>query len=159
MKGIILNEIKSGYFTNMKDVLIAMNDAQKDYNWLISDYECNVYPSNKILFNTEYAFVDGDTLTDIIYQNDIDFIWGVFSGFQKNISKDEILQYKLPFADGNTKLWNEKIKIQNPLADIEIVSWDSSLLLLIAKQEIIINNFLQHYPNALDLEDYNSNSK
>lgn len=156
MKGLIIKKIKSKYFTDMKDVFFAIGNVQKEYNWLITNYECNIYPSKEIPFNQRYVWIDGKLLTDIVMKDDILFIWGVFSAFKKNESKNKILKYSLPFADGNKELWSPDIHIQHPLAEVEIVSWDSSLLLLISRNQKITNSFLKEYPDAIDLEKYNS---
>lgn len=155
MKGLMVEKLRSEYFTNMKDVFDAIGNIQTNYNWLITDYECNIYPSNKIPFNNPYIWIDGQTLANIVMENEIQFIWGVFSAFEKHISLNSVLNHKLPFADGNKELWDADIRIQNPLAEIEIISWDSGLLLVISKDEKIIDNFLKGYPNATDLAEYN----
>lgn len=156
VKGVILENIPRGYFTNMKDIFKAINNKQVDYNWLITNYECNTYPSPKIPQNSEYVWIEGSSLTKIIEKDDIQFIWGVFSGFSKDILLDDIMNYALPFADNNTALWDSNIDIQHPLADIEIISWDSSLLLLITKMENLMGDFKKSFPKCLDLEFYNS---
>ena len=155
MEGVILNELSSGYFTNMKSVFNDMGNIQKEYNWLITDFECNHYPSNDIQSNDEYIFMEGNLLSEILDKYDIQFIWGVFSGFKKNITLENILKEPLPFADGNRELWNAQVKIQHYLADIEIISWDSSLLLLKTKQKQLLDNFIKHNPKSKDLREYN----
>jgi len=158
MRGLLLEELERGYFTNMKEIFGAMSGYQKDYNWLITDYECNCYPSKEISENGKYAFLDGKQLTKIIENNEIQFIWGVFTGFKKEYKLEEILTEPLPYADGNAQLWSKNIKIQNSLADIEIISWDSSLLMVLAKEGRVIENFAEKFPKCRDLAEYNSNN-
>ena len=156
MKAVILEEIESGYFTNMKEIFDAIGNQQKNYNWLISDYECNIYPSSAISIGKDFVWVDGECLTEIVKKDDIQFIWGVFSAFQKTISVEQIMQYDIPIADGNENLWTNKVQIQNPLADIEIIPWDSSLVVLISKADEIVNKFVNRYPKSMDLLEYNT---
>jgi len=156
MKGTVLETIPRGYFTNMKDVFSAIGNQQKNYNWLVSNYECNIYPSSYIPFGKDYVWIDGENLTEIIEKFDIQFIWGVFSGFPKELSVEEIMQYSIPIADGNEKLWDSKVKTQHPLADIEIIPWDSSLVILISASDDIVNKFMKMYPESIDLLEYNS---
>lgn len=66
------------------------------------------------------------------------------------------MKYPLPYADGNPNFWVTDAKIQHPLAEIEIVPWDSTLVLIISKQDSIIESFLNNYPLAEELSDYNS---
>jgi len=156
MKGLIWKELPRGYFTNMKDVFALMNNKQKKYNWLITDYECNHYPSKIIQPDKKYLFIDGSSLTTVIEENDIQFIWGVFTGFKQEIELEEILHESLPYANENVALWNrDNVTIQNSLADIEIISWDSSLLLLLAKSNQMIDDLMKLSPKCKDLLDYN----
>jgi len=155
MKGLILQELPRGYFTNMKDVFTLMNNNQKNYNWLISSYECNHYPSRLIQANKEYIFIDGKLLTSVIEENDIQFIWGVFTGFKQYIDLAEILREPLPYANENIALWVNNITMQHSLADIEIISWDSSELLLLSKSNQIVDDLMKLYPKYKKLLYYN----
>ena len=83
-------------------------------------------------------------------------MWAVLSGFDKNISLSEIMQYPKPYADGYEGFWKNPLSIQHPLAEIEIVPWDSSLTLFLSKREDLVNNFLEFFPSGKDLSAYNS---
>lgn len=155
MKGLLLEELSSNYILNLQNIFDVLNGFEKQYNWLISDYECNNYPSDKIPFNKDVVFMEGEKLSDIINDNEIQFIWGVFSGFDRDISESEIIKYPIPFADGNKELWKETINTQNPLAKIEIVSWDSSLVLVISNDNEVVEKLKKNYSNAKDLFEYN----
>ncbi len=74
----------------------------------------------------------------------------------KGLIIDNILQYELPFADGNKDIWTPNVKIQNPLAKIEIISWDSSLLIVMSEIVDIIDMLHNDYPKASDLVKYKS---
>ena len=97
----------------------------------------------------------GDELTDICKNEDFQWIWGVFSGFHKSVDKEDVLKDKLPQADGYTGFWKNPISIQHPLAEIEIVAWDSSLTIIISKNDNIIEKFMKRNILAEDLEEYN----
>ncbi len=43
MKGLLINKGEK-YFTHLKKIFDSIEDAQKNYNWLITGYEC--YPQN-----------------------------------------------------------------------------------------------------------------
>jgi hypothetical protein len=53
--------------------------------------------------------------------------------YSPKVTLEEILRYGLPFADGYKGFWVNNVGIQHPLAEVEIVAWDSSLTLLISK--------------------------
>jgi len=155
LKGAILRRGEE-YCTHMSNVFAAIKDEQLKYNWLITD--CICYPQNAEyteLLSQEYAWITGEELTHMIDREDFQWIWGVLSGFMKNITLEEVLKYKLPYADGFTGFWGSTLKIQHPLADIEIVPWDSSLVLAISRNNILIDNFMNYFPLAQDLTTYN----
>jgi len=155
MRAVIL-EKGFRYYTDMRAVLKPIRNDFKKYNWLITDCECNHHPDARIPFNTEHIWISGDDFLEIIDEHDIQFIWAVFSAIPKNILVDEALKYEMPFADGYTGFWKNPISIQHPLADIEIVPWDSGLVLLISKNEDIITRFQNSFPLCEDLVDYNA---
>ncbi|PZF90316.1 hypothetical protein C1903_03930 [Listeria ivanovii] len=150
---ISINDQK--FYTDMKKAFEAIQNKQANYNWLISNFECNCYPAG--IPEQEYIWITGEELTKVIAANDIQFIWGVFSGFKKNISLEEILESELPIADGYAGFWKEAISIQHKLASIEIVPWDSTLVLFISKAEELTTLFKENFPNSKDLAEYNGN--
>lgn len=138
-----------------------MNNFQKNYNWLITD--CEAYPKRlghgvRIAQSKDgrYSWIDGTELTNIVKKDDFQWIWAVLSGFDKSISKADALKYKLPYADGYAGFWKENITIQHPLADIELVAWDSGCTLLIGRESSIIRKFREAFPLSEDLGEYNS---
>lgn len=157
MKGIIIDKGEESSIY-LKRIFSPINNIQNDYNWLITN-KCAYYPNDKIsnIFSGKYTFITGEELTYIIEKEDFVWVWGVFSGFRKNISLDEILKYELPWADGYTGFWENPISIQNPLADLEIVAWDGMLTLFISKDESIVEKLAKNIPNSEDLEKYNNN--
>lgn len=158
--GAILENGEIGY-TYLKKMFRAMDNFQKDYNWLITD--CEAYPkrlghSIRIFQSKDsnYAWIDGEELTNIVNRDDFQWIWAVLSGFDKNISKADILKYELPYADGYKGFWEENITMQHPLSSVELVAWDSSCTLLISKHFSIIKKFREVFPLSEDLKKYNS---
>lgn len=155
MKSAILEKGES-YFTYMGPIFQGIRNEQIKYNWLITNCEC--YPRNKKIsdmFLKKYCWLSGEQLTEIIYEEEFQFIWGVFSGFSKDINLDEVLKYDLPYADGHGGFWQNSINIQHPLADIEIVAWDSSLTLFISRVDELVDNFRQRFPLSEDLLERN----
>lgn len=155
MKGLILNKGEKGY-SYLKDVFCKINTLSKNYNWLISYPEC--YPQNKKLqekMYNDYIWLSGSELQNMLYIDNFQWIWGVLSGFPQNILLEDVLKYQLPYADGYTGFWNNPVTLQHPLADVEIVAWDSSCTLCISKDETIIEEFSAIYPCSEDLEVYN----
>jgi hypothetical protein len=149
----ILESIKElKYYTDMNIIMNPFKDSFIKYNWLINDYECNWYPKelNDLEIKTECIWINGEQLYKIIEANEIQFIWAVFSGFNKSISFEEIMEYKLPKSEDYNH-WDNKNGTQNPLADIEIVSCDSSSLIFKSKNEHYINTFLKYFPLSKEI--------
>lgn len=151
MKGCIIKNNK----ITIKEVFHNIKEAEKS-NWLITNIEC--YPrSQKIqkIFDGEYCWLTGKELLEIMNQEEFQWIWGIFSAFQKEIEQQVVLKYCLPYADGYVGFWENPITIQHPLASSEIVAWDGSLLLAISKQDEIITALMEQWKEVQDLEEYN----
>ena len=140
LKGLVIDKGEE-YFTYLKKIFDSIEDAQKNYNWLITGYEC--YPQNEKYIeklSREWCWMTGEELTEMIEDENFQWIWGVFSAFPKTITRDKVLEYELPKADGNAKIWENPISMQNPLSILEIVAWDSSLTVVVSKyMDIIID--------------------
>ena len=133
-----------------------MNEIQRNYNWLITGHEC--YPQNKMyaeMLSKKYCWITGDEFTEMLENEDFQWIWGVFSAFPKNIIKEDVLTYELPKADGYKELWQNPISIQHPFAEIEIIAWDSSMTVVISKNDDIVDLLSKDYLITEDLEYYN----
>lgn len=139
--------------TDLTDVFKAINNIQLEYNWLLTDLECNHYPDNRLCSHA--VFMSGEELTKIVKSTPIQFIWGVLSGFPKNIEIDTSNLTVYPCADNNRDLWKPEVNIQYPGAEIEIICWDSTLTLLLAKDRRVEVMYLDYYEEAIDLEEYN----
>ena len=155
MKGVVIQQGEE-HFTYLKKLFHLIDNVQKRYNWLITAHEC--YPQNPVYakrLSADYCFMTGEDLTEMIENEDFLWIWGVFSAFPKNISKNEILKYELPWADGNEQIWKNPVTLQHPLSKIEIIAWDSTLTVLISKSDEVVETLRENNRFAEDLEEYN----
>ncbi len=152
--GAILDEGEK-FYTYMRKVFNAINNKQKEYNWLITNCECFPYSQEAQKLLREYCFISGDELTQIVEKEDFLWIWAVLSGFKKDIPMDEIMKYPLPYADGYKGFWQNPLSLQHPLASVEIVPWDSSLTLVLSENKEIVDLFRQAFPLSKDLSKYN----
>ena len=154
MKGVIIDN-KEWIPTQLSNIFPLIGNIQNDYNWLITDYEC--YPRNEMLrqfFSGEACYVTGEELTQIIQQEDFQWIWGVLSAFPKSVSEEQILQYALPEAEGNSRIWHRPITLQHPLAELELIAWDSTETVLISKDDTIAERLIQQYDFVENMENY-----
>lgn len=135
MKGVLIDRCV--------DILAVMNAIGKEtcekYQWLVSYYEWAGY-YDEIPFLKEYVLYDGKKLMNIITGGN-QCIDGVFSAIPKGISEEEIVKYGLPDAKGEAGTTNffdvEERKITHPLAEIEICSFDSTCVTVLAKDESV----------------------
>lgn len=147
------------YYTYMNTVFDAIENAQKQYNWLVTDCVC--YPKDKNIkqmLDREYCWLSGDELSELTYKEDFQWIWGALCGFEKDIPLDEILKHPLPSAENYDGYYNNPVSFQHPLSSLEIIPCDSSWVILISKNKSIIDSYKHKYPQAEDLSAFNERS-
>ena len=152
-----INKKGDAFYTYLPKLFDAIDNDQLNYNWLITDCECNV--PNRIddeYLAQGYCCISGEELTGIVQEQEIQWIWAVLYGFQKDIPLEDILTYPRPFADGYSGFWHNPISIQHPLAKIEIVPWDSSLTLFFSTDAELVAKFKAGYPQSEDMTVYNA---
>lgn len=139
MNGIVINEGEE-FYTDLKTLFEAIGSSYKEYNWLITDYEC--YPQNERLaeiFSGEPVFFSGKEIIDLLHIENFQWIWGFFSAFDKGVKKEDIFKYDFPFSVGNESIWKKPLSLQHPLASTEIIAWDSSMTVIISKENNVIS--------------------
>lgn len=143
------------YYTYMKKLFDAIGNRQTEFNWLITD--CICYPDNPktdAMLSKNYCWITGDELTELVRQEDFQWIWAVLSGFDKTVALEEVLKYDLPKAEDYNGFWNRPISMQHPLARVEIVPWDSTMTMIFSDDKRIIDRFRAAYPFSEDFEAY-----
>ena len=152
------------FFTDLRLVFRAIGDRQQEFNWLITDldygwlglHEDDEQPP---FAGTEPHWRTGDELTRQVGQKEMQFVWAVLSGFPPKVSLDLDRLEVVPYADGNGEFWVDEPRIQHPLADIEIVCWDSSSTLLLCRDRSVGGSFRRYFPEAVDLAEHNKASR
>lgn len=139
------------YYTYLLKLINSLGGRTLKYNWLITDIEAYPKSSSKIddmIKENEYLFLSTDELLDILEDQDFQWIWGVFSAIPETYPEEEVLKYKLPFAEDNKALYQEIPIIQHPLADIEVVAFDASFVQIVSNNDRYLELFKKTYPNA-----------
>lgn len=131
------------YYTDMLKVIKAIGGKNLNYNWLITEIET----STGDYFKDDYIILTNEELLDKLESKKIQWIWGTFSAIPKKYKQEEILKYNLPGVENIDK---KEIKPQHPLAEIEIIAYDSTFVQIIAKEEIA-KRFKKIYPGAKEL--------
>lgn len=168
MNSILVDSDEIEYYTFLGPIFEAIHNKQCDYNWLITELNTNWVPDNFLDYFEHYRinegywdrdnryWISGTQLTELINDYNIQFIWGVLSGFSKSEQIDINNLDVVPFADGNTAFWKPGVTVQHPKSEIEIVCWNSTLTLLISKDQSVVNDFREYFKEARDLDEYNS---
>ncbi len=143
MNLILENTDQVKFFTNMKDVFLALGDICLDYDWYVSDIETNGY------LESEDTWFTGEELFSLITKNDIQFIWAMFSAFEKG---QRIEINESPYIYDNPDYWNgSDIKPQLNHAKFEIACWDSSATILVGLDQSMASKFIKAYSDTVDL--------
>lgn len=129
------------FYTDMLKVMNELGGRNLDYNWLITEIETNT----EDYFYDEYVILTNDELLNKLESEKIQWIWATFSAIPKKYKQEEILKYNLPEVENIDK---KEIKPQHPLAEIEIIAYDSTFVQIIAKDNQIAENFKKIYPKA-----------
>lgn len=131
------------YFTDMKTVLDAAEINPTEFDWYVSDLETN-YTVDVLPVNA--GWMTGPELEEALATPDLQFVWAIFSAFPRG-THFEVRED--PCADGNPQYWsNADLKPQLPGALFEVVSWDSSAIILVGVPEHSGIAFIKKYPQA-----------
>ena len=148
--GAILNRGER-YYTYLGKVFEAIGNVQRDYNWLISCPDCfPATPEFEELLAREYCWLTGEELTEMIRREDFQWIWGVLSGFRKDISWEMVMAYPVPDAE-SPGFWRYPLALEHPLASVQIAAFDSSLTLLMSEEKKLVDDFQAFFPLSEDL--------
>lgn len=132
MNLIIKDSTQMPGHTDIKLIFDALDGRQREFNWLITAHDCFCCPSGKRVFNEEIVWLTGDELTDIVTQNDIQFVWGILSAFNKSVNIDIDNLSVEPSFEGEWPYGGENVHPQHPLAIAEIVCVDSSYTIFLS---------------------------
>ncbi|WP_300385391.1 hypothetical protein [Clostridium sp.] len=145
--------------TDIKLIFDALEGRQREFNWLITEHECYSFPSDKDIFNDRVVLLSGDELTHLVKNNDIQFVWGILSAFDKSTDIDINNLSVIPTFDSEWKYGGEEVHTQHPLAIAEIICVDSSYTIFLSKDDDLSNRILSHYSDAQDLHQWNKKLK
>lgn len=142
------------YYTHMLKILNAIGGRNLKYNWLITDME--ICPSDlqnlcDLIRRDKYLIISNNELIDLLEIDDFQWIWGVFSAIPEKYSVEQILELEndFPYAEGNSSIYQDNnYIIQHPLAEIEIVAFDATLVHIVTKDDKIAELFKKLYPKA-----------
>lgn len=165
MNAILKNSRQVEYYTNLNPIFMSIKNRQHDYNWLLTDLDLNWMPDVFLDYCYQYEpragigdrsnsyLISGENLTKLTMEYEIQFIWGVLTGFNKELHIDLNNLIYCPDAE-NPELWKPGTNVQYPGAELEIVCWDSTSTLLISQNRSIVNDFKSYFSDAKDLDEH-----
>lgn len=142
------------WFTMLPDLLPALEPVFLSHNWLVTDCCCN---RDNPIWDAEdrdgYCWLTGKELVEFAKTDNTQFIGAVFSGFSPDIPLARILEQKdLPVWE-SPSFWYEPLNLQHPLANVELVPWDSTDLLFLSHDKSLVDQFQADFPKSIDLVD------
>ena len=153
MYGLIIENMNNACFADMNQAFDVLKEEAQKYNWLLSGYDYS-YPSENMHMGEPYLWLNGSKVAGI-WEAGTPHYFCVVTAYKKDITIDEVLLFQLPYADGYGGFWRPNITMQNPLAEIEIVRWDATYLLVISRSKVVIDKFVKEYPASTDLTEFN----
>jgi hypothetical protein len=75
------------FHTDLRAVFDALDGRQREFDWLLIDLELNSYPPQLLpALRDEAIWMAGSEITDLVNAHDVQFIWGVLSGFRPGVT-------------------------------------------------------------------------
>jgi hypothetical protein len=137
------------WYTDMRLVFSVLPGVCEAHDWLISGFDCNWFPDDRIAYDNDPVLISGEVLLDVVKTHDIQFIWAVFSALPRGCRPDIS---RAPYADGNPAFWSGSPRPQLKEALFEIVCWDSTSMLLIGAPDDIVRQFRLYFTDSRDLD-------
>lgn len=149
---VLENTNQVDFHTDLSKIIVPFRQEFNKLNWLLTDLDFIVLDADKFGDVSKLNHDDtsikysGQELGKIIDTRQIQFVWGVLTGFAGDIP--EIPKDKLPFADLNQSFWTKPDEFQVDSAEIEIVCWDSSSTIIKFKDDNVADKFLKTFTDA-----------
>jgi hypothetical protein len=150
------------YHTDVRAIFHALDGAQFDYEWVITDFECIALGTSWLpepLQSKEdddrvanrAVRLSGLELQRILDAHEVQFVWGVLSGFRPDRVPDLLRLAPYPIADGLSTLWSADATVQHPDAEVEIVCTDSSFTSFRSRRDALGERYATYFRGTIDL--------
>ncbi len=124
--------------------------------WRISNVECGGPDNYEFPFeHTEESIIDGDDLYELVKSHpDIQWWWGILSGFPKSVPESVIRQNPLFDVQMEQPYLKGQLHHIEPDAELEIVAFDSTETYVLFDDESLEEILKKAFPKAENLEEY-----
>lgn len=157
MHSILSGEGHMAWYTDLRAVFRALGGRQNEFDFLATDVEfLFLGPDDEpMLPRRPVQWLSGPSLTRVVSEQFIQFVWGVFSALPRGRPVEVERLPRLPYVLGNPMFWGDSPRVQHPEAVFEIVCWSGSATLLLSRDEDIARRFRRGFPHAVDLLEHN----
>lgn len=154
MRSFILHE--SEYLTYPYLVFRELKPFLIGLNWRVSNAECYGEGVEEFrLSDSEDTWLSGSELFDALKEaQDVQWVWGLLSGFSPSVSREDA--YAVSTAGlfdsiGIPSMRIKPVRTINPLAEIEIVAFDSSDTYVVTDDESVIRKLKEAFPKCEEI--------
>ena len=149
-----IDEKSLKWYTQLSDLLPALESVFLSHNWLVTDVSCN---RDNPIWDAEdregFCWLTGRELVEFAKTDHSQFIGAVFSGFSPEITKEQVLEHPMPNWE-NPGYWYTPLHLQHPLANVELTPWDSTYLLFLSHDKALVEQFRAAFPKSENLADH-----
>ncbi|WP_414042778.1 hypothetical protein ACMGE9_10805 [Macrococcus sp. EM39E] len=154
INSIPLNE--DGYVTYPYEVLKHIEPYVKSLKWKINAQEHNgdfLY-ADFPFDHPSHQLMDGETLLRTLKEySDVQWVWGVLSGFPNELSWEEIERDAVIYdVTEDLDIWKGGLSHIESKAIFEIIAMDSSETIVLIDEVTVMNELLKHFSNHEILE-------
>ena len=157
MEGIILNE-GTEYVTYMKPIFETIGEVVvRSLNWRLTYVVTGGYLTEEYSFgDCLEVWISGDELwAEVVKYPDMQWIWGLLQGFSKEITFEQSQTHGLVDIMMDERIWTNPVSMRHPDAEIEIEAFDSTLSIVIAKDDSVLSRLKERYPRYQLLSEVN----
>lgn len=158
MEGLILNE-ETKYVTYMAPIFETVGEKViRSLNWRLTYVETGGSATEEYIFgDCLEEWISGDNLwNEIMKYPNIQWWWGLLQGFSQEYSFEHSKKYGLVDIQMDEELWKNPVSMRHPDAEIEIEAFDSSLSVVIAKDEVVLKRLKERYKSYQLLSEVNA---
>ena len=160
MEGLILHE-DTEFVTYLCPIFDALGDELiSSLNWRIISPECGGSLTDTYSFEGKYdAWVSGAELAkEVRKYPSVQWWWGLLQGFPDSVSRDAVLKMEPFDLQDQPYYWGNPNTMRDPNALIGIEAFDSSLTIVLAKKDYVLESLKKAFPNYELLSDWNESN-
>ena len=137
------------WYTSLKTVFDALENRQTTYHFLLAGIETNREKLPHCEYCPEPVWISGTSLTRLVCEHNIQWIWGAFLAFPPELTQTEILSSTRALyapSDASRDSFALRNCFSETKAEFMIYADDSSFVEVISRSRELIEIFHAHKP-------------